>query len=384
MEAAAMIELPFARRRRQRRRPPPGSAPGTLVHDPAAPAPVLRVIAYGPERIEERSLEEPEQAREFLESSGVVWVNVDGLGDVDLLGRVGAVFGLHPLALGDVAHVHQRPKVEPYEDRLFIVTRMPSQLHPGETEQLTLFLGRNYVLTFQERPGDDFDPVRERLRRKRGRLRNSGPDYLAYALLDAAIDAFFPLMQTYGDLLEDIETEVIEHADDRTLSRIFGVRRRLLTVRRALWPQRESVGALVREPLGLIGDETRVYLRDCHDHVVQLIDIVETHRELTSGLMDLYLSSVGQRTNEVMRVLTIIATIFIPLSFVVGLYGMNFDTEASAWNMPELGLRFGYPLLLLVMLLIVVGLLLFFRRRGWILSRAADIEEGVEGTVEEG
>jgi magnesium transporter len=371
-------EILGRRRRRKKHRPPPGSTPGTLVVDPTASPTAIRVIAYGPDRIEEREIGGPEEAADLLESSCVTWINVDGLGDVDVIHRCGELFGLHRLALEDVANVHQRPKVEPYEDDLFIVTRMPSRAHRGETEQLTLFLGKNYVLTFQERPGDDFDPVRERLRKRKGRLRNSGPDYLAYALLDAAVDAFFPLLEEISELLETIEDRIIEHARRQDLNRLFLLRRRLLTIRRALWPQRESIGTLYREPLELVSDETRVYFRDCYDHVVQLIEIVESHRELTSGLMDLYLSSVSNRMNEIMKVLTIMASIFIPLSFVVGLYGMNFDTD-SPLNMPELGLPFGYPLLLGVMAGIVVGLLLYFRRRGWILA-GRDLDDDGEPT----
>jgi magnesium transporter len=225
-------------------------------------------------------------------------------------------------------------------------------------------LGKNFLVTFQEFPGDCLDPVRERIRKVQGRHRSAGPDYLAYSILDAIIDGYFPVLETLGETLESLEHDIVQKTSDQTLiARIHGVKRDLLTVRRAIWPFREAVNSLFREPSPLVNEETRLYLRDCYDHTIQLIDLLETYREVAGGLVDVYLSSVSNRMNEIMKVLTIIATIFMPLSFIAGLYGMNFNTEISPWNMPELNKPFGYPMVLLLMLAVVAALLAFFKRK---------------------
>jgi magnesium transporter len=293
---------------------------------------------------------------------------VVGVGDAETVRRIGEIFALHRLALEDCINVHQRPKVEEYEDHRFIVSRMAMIREGPDTEQISLFLGRNFVITFQEQPGDCFGPVRERLRAARGRIRAAGADYLAYALLDAIVDSYFPVLESYGERIEDLEDDVLLRPDNRTVAQIFELKRDLLALRRAAWPQREAINTLIREPSPLIDDETRIFLRDCYDHAVHVLDIVETHREQAASLTDVYLSSMSNRLNEVMKVLTIIATIFIPLSFIASVYGMNFDTERSPWNMPELEWYFGYPFALGLMALTAAGLLLFFRRKGWIGS----------------
>jgi magnesium transporter len=234
-----------------------------------------------------------------------------------------------------------------------------------ESEQVSLFLGPDFVVTFQERPGDCLEPVRERIRKKVARIRDAGPGYLTYSILDAVIDHFFPLLEAYGERLETLEDRIILRPDRSVVAEIHDMKRELLYVRRAIWPQREALNTLVRDDIPHISAETRLYLRDCYDHCVRLIDLVETYREVCSDLMDLYLSSISNRMNEIMKVLTIISTLFIPLTFVVGVYGMNFDT-ASPWNMPELKWYFGYPLCLALMAAITVGQIFFFRRKGWI------------------
>jgi magnesium transporter len=272
-----------------------------------------------------------------------------------------------------VTDVHQRAKVESFEGYIYIVARI---IQPGdelETEQLSLFFGKNFVLTFQEYAGDHFDPVRKRLRENKGRVRSS-PDYLGYALLDAAIDAYFPLLEQYGERLEDLEDEIVVRPSRALIGRIHSVKKDFLTIRRAVWPLREALTVLYREPTPLVAEDTRLYLRDCYDHAVQLIDLLENYREIASSFTDAYLSSLGMKTNEVMKVLTIIATIFIPLSFIAGLYGMNFQTDRSPYNMPELAWRYGYPFALLLMTLTAGGLLLFFWRRGWLGSRGDGTE----------
>jgi len=352
-----------------RRRTPPGTPPGTLVTDPSAPRSVVTVLAYSPQDFVEQSVSDPQQIRDFVGKWPVAWVNVEGVGDAGTVTKLGDFFGLHRLALEDVLHTHQRPKVEQYGDHLFIVTRMVWSDEQLETEQLSLFLGKNFILTFQEGvPGDCLGLVRERIRKKGGRIHEAGPDYLAYALLDAVVDAYFPILEQYGERLEDLEDEIVRKPLPDTIARIHAIKRDLLTLRRAVWPQRETLGTLLREETPRISSETRIYLRDCYDHVTQIIDLVETYRELGADLTDIYLSSVSNRTNEIMRVLTVIATIFIPLTFIAGIYGMNFNTEISPWNMPELNWSWGYPLSLLLMLSVAVGQLLFFYRRGWLGS----------------
>jgi len=354
------------RQRRKIARKAAGEVPGTLHVDPDAPRPAIHVIAFGPDACQEYGVEDPAALRDALGSAPVVWVNVDGLGSAETITRIGDVFDLHPLALEDIVHVHQRAKVEQYGKHLFIVTRMVSLAESLETEQLSLFLGEGFVLTFQEHPGDCLDSVRQRIGKGMGRIRSAPADYLAYAVLDAVIDSYFPLLEAYGERLEVLEEQVIAQPDARIIGRIHKAKRELMVLRRAAWPQREAVNALLREELDLISDTTRIYLRDCYDHVIQIIDMLETDREICSGLLDAYQSSVGNRMNEIMKVLTIIATIFIPLGFLAGLYGMNFNPEKSPLNMPELAWYWGYPAALTVMALVALSMLVFFWRKGWL------------------
>lgn len=354
---------------RLRRRKPIGAAPGTLVADPAAARPVISVIAYGPVGLEERSVESVDELEDLDGAHPVLWVNVDGLGDPDVIESIGSVFGLHRLALEDVINVHQRAKVEEYEDHAFIVTRMIRSAGEPAGEQVSMFLGEGYLLTFQERAGDSFDPVRERLRRGRGQIRERGADYLAYALLEAMVDGCFPVLEAIGERLEALEAAVLSSGDEQVVADIHHMKRELLTMRRGIWPQREMLSALTRESIEAIRPPTQLYLRNCYDHVIQLMDLLEIYREIASGLVDVYLSQASARLNEVMKLLTMIATIFIPLSFIAGIYGMNFDPQASPWNMPELEWHFGYFFALGLMLVTGLSLLFVFYRRGWIGRR---------------
>lgn len=334
---------------------------------PEAVPPQIQLMTYGPDSFAEQAAVTASEIAVTAKGPAVRWINVDGLGDIPTLQQIGRTFGLHPLALEDIVNLHQRPKVEAYDGYLFIVLRMPvvsaSRL---ETEQVTMVLGHDHVVTFQERQGDSFDPVRHRLRAHGGQIRKRGADYLAYALIDAAIDAFFPILETYGEEVEDLEDDVITQPGKRRMAQIHTLRRNLLTARRTLWPMRDMLNALLREESTLINAQTLIYLRDCQDHIAQLIEMIETYREICSGLIDIHLSSVSNKMNEVMKVLTIIATIFIPLTFIVGVYGMNFDPAAGPWAMPELGWRYGYPAVLVTMAGIAVALLIWFRRMGWI------------------
>jgi magnesium transporter len=352
----------------RKRRVPPGAAPGTLIADPTASQPTIRLIAYGPDDFEEIEIADPEELVPRIGTHAVTWINVTGLGNLDLIRRLGELFTLHGLALEDVVNLHQRPKMEEYAEHAFIVTRMIADASSPTTEQVSMFLGGQFLLTFQERPGDCFEPVRTRLRSSRGQIRNRQADYLAYALLDAVIDGYFPVLEALGERLEVLEDRVIAQPADMEASEIHEIKRELLLLRRAVWPQREMVNALTRETAPYVTDQTRLYLRDCYDHTIQLMDIVETYREIATGLIDVYLSSVSTRLNEIMKVLTIIATIFIPLGFVAGIYGMNFDRGASPWNMPELGWYWGYPVVLGLMAALALGMLYYFFRKGWMLG----------------
>jgi magnesium transporter len=368
--------------RRRRRHGPVGQAPGTLRIDEHAPQPELELVTYGPDGIDERGVADAADVKQALGRQPVTWLNVNGLGDADTLRELGGVFGLHRLALEDVVNVHQRAKVERFPDNLFVVLRQlrmdGAVLVPSE--QLSLFVGKDFVLTFQEREGDCFEPVRERLRAGKGKLRHAGPDYLAYALIDAIVDAYYPVLEGYGDRLEALEDEVVRSAGagTDTIEVAHRIRRELISVRRAVWPLREALNTLIRDADDLVADETRIYLRDCYDHTVQLVDLLESYRETGSSLMEVQLSMAGQRMNEIMKVLTIFAAIFIPLTFIAGIYGMNFDPAASAWNMPELAWAWGYPAALLVMAATAVALLIHFRRKGW-LGGGAGARFGEDG-----
>jgi magnesium transporter len=351
---------------RFRRRTPPGATPGTVAVDPAAPRPTIRVIRYGPDTFQETRIDNLDGLDQLPGRVPVMWIDVQGLGHAETITRLGEIFNLHPLALEDVVNTHQRAKVDDYGEHLFIVARMLTRSDHLDSEQLSLFLGANVVLTFQEKPGDCFEPVRERLRKAKGRIRSEGTDYLAYALLDAVVDAYYPILEQYGDSLDRLDEEISAQAPPDTIARLHQTRSDLLLLRRAIWPFREGLGQLAREPHPLISSSTRLFLRDCHDHAVQIIDLVEICREMCADLRDYYLSAINNRMSEIMKVLTIMATIFIPLGFLAGLYGMNFDPEVSAWNMPELRWPFGYPLALGVMVLVAGSQIWYFWRRGWL------------------
>jgi magnesium transporter len=344
----------------------PGAAPGTVIAPVAAQRPVIDLIVYGPSKLVELNDASIEDIRRARREHPVAWVNVTGLGDAELINQLAELFALHKLSMEDVMNVHQRPKAEEFEDHIFLVTRMVRDGEGVHTEQMSFFLGGDYLLTLQERAGDCFGGLRERLRGGKGRVQSAGPDYLCYALVDAVIDQYFPVLERYGESLEDLEDDVVSHPAPGNITRLHDMKRELLTLRRSIWPHREMINSLTRDENPLIQGETRVYLRDVYDHTIQLMDIVETYREIASGLVDVHISSVTAKLNEIMKVLTVIATIFIPLSFIASLYGMNFDRAASPWNMPELGWRFGYPFSVFLMGAVAVALLVYFRRKGWL------------------
>ncbi len=354
------------RRRRFHKRTPPGAKPGTLIADPHAMPTSMRAWGFGGAASEALDPVRLADLPALRARHPLVWLDVAGLGDVQLVRAIGECFGLHTLALEDVLNTHQRAKVEAYPGQLFVVARMLQCEHALETDQLSLFLAPGLVVTFQERPGDNFDPLRARIGARDPELCGRGADYLAYALLDAVIDGYFPVLEKLGERVEHLEEEALHHPVPRTLHGIHELKRDLLLVRRAVWPLREAMHGLVRQEYPQITADTRLHINDCYDHTVQVMDLVENYRDIASSLVEIYLSSISNRLNEVMKVLTIITTIFIPLSFIAGVYGMNFE------GMPELHSRYGYPLTLLVMLLVAIALVLFFRHKGWLGAGARE------------
>ena len=348
------------RRPKKRRHGSIGAPPGTLAVPPGAQAPSLHVIAYGPGGCHEQDVTSAKEAAALLGTWPVVWLDFIGLGDEQALLSVGEAFGVHRLALEDVVHVPQRPKVDLYGRTLFIVCQMLSLAEELQTEQLSVFVTDGAVVTFQERPGDCLDPVRDRIRNGAGRVRNAGADYLAYALLDAVIDHQFPVLENFGERLEALEDEVLDRADADVISKVRAAKRELLTLRRIAWPQRDAINRLLHEDTPLIQPDTQPYLHDAYDHISRVIDTIETHRELASDLMSVHLTVVSNQMNAVMKTLTILAAIFIPLTFIAGLYGMNFE------NMPELKWPWAYPAVLAIMGIAGAGMLLYFRRKRWL------------------
>lgn len=348
------------------KRAQPGSEPGTLIEQPDTPPSSITAIAYDASTMVERTMPGVDAIGELSGKYPVLWVNVDGIRDVSTIARVGEFFGLHRLALEDVAGNHQRAKVEEYDGHIFLVARMLMEHDRLETEQLSLFLGTNFVVTFQENmEGDPFDAVRERIRKAHGRLRACGADYLAYALLDSVIDHYYPVLDDYAERLDDLEARMGTRLEQGMVGELHKTKRDLLTLRRAIWPLRDAINALLRDGSTLISQETRVFLRDCYDHVVSIIDLIETYRDLGSSLTEVYLSTVSNRMNEVMKVLTIISTIFLPASLIAGIYGMNFNHGKSPVNMPELDWYYGYPYALALMAALTIITLSVFKLRGW-------------------
>ncbi|MBX3076952.1 magnesium/cobalt transporter CorA [Candidatus Obscuribacterales bacterium] len=343
----------------------PGTSPGTLVADPKRGQPVVSLIAYSETKVTEEASIELEKIKPFLKKNNVVWVNVEGLGDAETIRQIGDMFGIHQLALEDVMTGHQRAKLEQYGDNYFLIAHMLELREFLLTEQICTYIGHGFIVTFQDGPLDCFEKVRERIRKKAGRIRSNGADYLAYALLDSIIDCYFPVLEKYGERLEDIEDEIIERCDRSTISKVHEVKRDLLTMRRAIWPLREAISSLLRDPSKLFAPETLIFMRDCADHTVQISDFIETFRELGADLMDVYLSNVSNRLGENMKLLTIITTICAPPTVVAAIYGMNFNPDVSKWNMPELNWEFGYPFALSLMVVLTILTSFILWSQGW-------------------
>ncbi len=346
-----------------------GDSPGALRLS-SDEKPEIHLMDFNEREVIEKTLSSIEECIPYLDKDSITWIDLRGIGHAPTFEKLGEIFGIHPLAVEDLVHVPQRPKSEVFDKQQLFVSRMVS-MREGElvTEQFGILFGKGWVVTVQEeRHVDCLDPVRSRIRTDRGLIRKLGSDYLAYALLDAVIDGFYPVLEKYGEMLDELELHVLK-THYATSSEIFQLKRELLELRRSIWPQRDLLSQLLRDESPHIREETRRYFRDTYDHAVQIMDMVETFREIASSMMDLLMTSVSNRLNEVMKVLTIVSTIFLPMTFVAGVYGMNFNPEASRFNMPELNWRYGYPFSLAVMVLSAVVLLLYYRSRGWIGRR---------------
>ena len=347
----------------------PGTPPGTLVqveHPQRRPF-TLCLMDYTESEWTEKGLISPSECKQFLERDSITWIHVQGHVDPDSMRQLGDLLSLHALALEDVLNTGQRPKLDTYEDQLFVILNHP-QIDEMEVsfEQVSLFLGNNYVISFHQGETDPFEPVRKRLRNHSGRLRSYQADFLFYTLVDVTIDEGFPVLESFGENVEKLEDEILEEQTGESLRRLHHYKRELMLLRRLLWPQREVLNTLLRDEHPLIAHDTKIYLRDCYDHSIQIMDLIESYREMMTSLLDVYLSSNSNRLNEVIRVLTVIATIFIPLTFIVGVYGMNFGVRShSPWAMPELDWYYGYPLLWLAMISVAVGMVVYFKRRKW-------------------
>ena len=343
----------------------PGAAPGALefVGEQRMDRVQLRALDYHEGGVDEREIDDVSECFPMRETPSVSWINVNGLHDTGVIARLGEAFGLHPLLLEDIVNTHQRPKFEDFGDHILIAMKVltfSSEEGRVQQEHLSLVLGPRWVISFHERPVDVFEPVRSRIRSGKGRIRKMGPDYLAYCLMDAVVDNYFVAMEGMGERLEVLDGELMGDPDTGTLTAIHGMKREAIIMRRAVWPLREVASGLDRSESQLVRKGTSVFIRDLYDHTIQVADTVETFRDVISGMMDLYLSLVSNRMNEVMKVLTIIATIFIPLTFIAGIYGMNFE------NMPELGWHYAYFGVWAVIIVVGVSMVLYFRRLRWL------------------
>ncbi|MEX1211312.1 MAG: magnesium/cobalt transporter CorA [Balneolaceae bacterium] len=357
----------------KRVRKAPGEKPGTVVHTGERRMETMRMTVhdFDAEHYDVIPIKRIERSKAYLTDPSKTWIEVRGLHDIETLKTVWDYFELHPLIQEDIVSTSQRPKVEHYPNAIFVVMRLliPQTNEMGErvlhSEQISLVLGKNYVLSFQESDIDIFEPIYRRLQQETTRLRRFGPDYLLYALMDTVVDYYFQVLDLIGEEVEAVEESLLEDPENEDLARIHTLRRDVIYLRKSVWSLRDGINTLIRDDSPLIVDEVKVFMRDVYDHLVQVIDSIETSREMVMGMFDMYMSFVSNKMNEVMKVLTIIATIFIPLTFIAGIYGMNFDPDVSPWNMPELGWAYGYPFSLMLMGLLTIGMLIYFRRKKW-------------------
>jgi len=348
---------------------PPGTAPGTLSDLETTESIEYRIslINFSDTYFEEIKVDKVEKCRAFLKQPEITWIHIQGQPTPQILHEFATLFEIHPLALEDIHNTGQRPKIESYDNQLFTIINLPIFVDDSIiSEQISIFAGSDYVISFHMSEKDSFEPIRKRLRKHSGKIRSRNVDYLLYSLLDIIIDEGFPVLETFGEKIDTLEEELLEKPTNNTLKKLHNLKRELLILRRMLWPHRDLLNKLLRDESNLINDDTTIYLRDCYDHTVQIMDLMETYRDMTASMLDLYLSSISYKLNDVMRVLTVISTIFIPLTFIVGVYGMNFSVNTkSSWAMPELHWEYGYPILWIFMSGIALGMLIFFKRKGW-------------------
>lgn len=362
----------------RRKRKLPGAVPGTAVYTGQHQLSDVKILIhdFDESHYEQIPVESVTDSSEYLEKPSKTWIQVQGLHDMDALEEIWNYFDLHPLVREDIVNTVQRPKIEQFPEYLFFVIRAvaDSPASPGkntnevttESEQISIVLGKNYVISFQESDHPIFDPVIKRIHQPSSRIRRFQTDYLAYALIDTVVDHYFQFLDTLNDQIDELEDFILDKAKPEHLQRIHSLRRDLIFFRKSVWSLRDAINTLIRDHSPLISEELTVFLRDVYDHIVQIIDMVESSREVVFGMLDIYMSNLSHRMNEVMKVLTIIATIFIPLTFITGIYGMNFDPDASPYNMPELTWYYGYPFSLGIMLVLVVGMLIYFKRKEWL------------------
>ena len=342
-----------------------GLPPGTVVHVGEEKTEKIRItlIDYDETNFKESQIESIEDVFSFKDKPTVTWINIDGVHQTDIIEKIDAHFEIHPLVLEDIVNTGQRPKMDDYGDYLFIVLKMIYLNNGGKdiaSEQISLILGPNYVISFQETEGDVFDLIRDRIRTSKGRIRKMGADYLAYSLLDAIIDNYFVILEVFGEKIESLEERLMVNEDQNMAHRIHDIKRNMIHLRKQIWPLREVISGFQRNESKLIKKATGIYLRDVYDHTIQIIDTIESFRDTLSGLHDIYLSSINNKMSEVMKVLTMFAAIFIPLTFIAGVYGMNFE------HMPELKWKYGYFGVLIIMLFLVTGMVIFFKRKKWL------------------
>ena len=342
-----------------------GLPPGVLIHigEKKSELAKITILDYDEIQFEEKEAKTVEECFPFKDTPTITWINIDGLHQVDIIEKIGKNFDFHPLLLEDILNTEQRPKIEDFDTHIYLVLKMlyyDDKTNEINSEQVSIIFGQNYVISFQEKEVDVFNPIRERIRTGKGRIRKMGADHLAYSLIDAIVDGYFIILEKLGENIEDVEEKMMANPTPETLHSIHKLKRRMISLRKSVWPLREVVNALERSDSSLIQDNTRIYLKDVYDHTIQVIDTVETFRDMLSGMLDVYLSSISNKMNEIMKVLTIIATIFIPLTFIAGVYGMNFE------NMPELRWQWGYPAIWSVMLFIGILMLVYFRKKKWL------------------
>ncbi|MDD5079755.1 MAG: magnesium/cobalt transporter CorA [Candidatus Omnitrophica bacterium] len=347
-----------------------GQAPGSIIYvgEKKIEEPRISIIDYDEKSFQEKEVKNVEECFPFKESPTITWINIDGLHDTDIISKIGNYFGIHHLILEDIANTSQRPKFEESGKYIFVVLNMlyfDEKDNETKAEQVSFVFGTNFVISFQEQEGDVFNPIRGRIRDNKGRIRKSGADYLAYVLVDAVVDNYFIILEKLGEKIANMEDELVANPSARKLQTIQDLKRDIIFLRKSVWPLREIISGLQRTESDLLQDSTAAYLRDLYDHTIQVIDTIESLRDMVSGMLDIYMSSISNKMNEVMKVLTIIATIFIPLTFIAGIYGMNFNPDVSFFNMPELNWKFGYMFAWGVMFSVASAMVIYFKKKRW-------------------